>query len=84
MDDIRNAYEGDESPPTSLGYLAGVHVIHGFARGNLYFRFEWARVDPWMYNRREHKPGNNGFFFEAMLNCTHIGFFRPHIQVRTG
>ena len=23
----------------------------------------------YQYNR-EHRPGNNGFFFEAMLNCT--------------
>ena len=51
IDDIRNANEGGESPPTSLGYLAGVYVMKGFAWGNLNFRFEWARVDPWMYNR---------------------------------
>ncbi len=51
MDDIRNAYEGDVSPPTSLAYLAGVYLIHGFTWGNMNFRFEWARVDPWTYNR---------------------------------
>jgi len=51
MDDIRNAHEDDSSPPTSLAWLAGLWWLRPLEKGNLNFRFEWARVDPWTYNR---------------------------------
>jgi hypothetical protein len=51
MDDIRNPYEDDSSPPTSLAWLAGLWWLRPLDRGNLNLRFEWARVDPWTYNR---------------------------------
>jgi len=51
IDDIRNPLEGESSIPTSLGYIAGMHLVNTVLPGNPDFRFEWARVDPWMYNR---------------------------------
>ena len=51
MDDIRNVHEDDSSPPTSLAWLAGLWLLRPLASGNWNFRFEWARVDPWTYNR---------------------------------
>ncbi len=51
IDDIRNPLEGESSIPTSMGYIAGMHLANTPLPGNPDFRFEWARVDPWMYNR---------------------------------
>lgn len=51
IDDIQNPLEGESSIPTSVGYLAGIHLVNIVLPGNPDFRFEWARVDPWMYNR---------------------------------
>ncbi|MFW5710912.1 MAG: hypothetical protein ACOCW5_03270 [Spirochaetia bacterium] len=39
--------------PTSFGYQAGIELLNQpFAR-NPDFHFEWVRIDPWMYNRRQ-------------------------------
>lgn len=51
VDDIRNPLEGESAIPTSLGYIAGIHLTNNSLPGNLDFHFEWARIDPWMYNR---------------------------------
>jgi hypothetical protein len=51
MDDIRNVHEDDSSPPTSMAWLAGLWLLRPLDSGNFSFRFEWARVDPWTYNR---------------------------------
>jgi hypothetical protein len=51
IDDIRNVHEDESSPPTSLAWLAGLWWLRPLDSGNWSFRFEWARVDPWTYNR---------------------------------
>ena len=51
IDDIRNPWEGESAIPTSLGYLAGIHLVNTVLPGYPDFHFEWARIDPWMYNR---------------------------------
>ncbi len=51
VDDIRNPHEKETSPPTSLGRLAGFHYFRGLGDGSIDFKFEWALIDPWTYNR---------------------------------
>ena len=51
VDDIRNSWEKVSAIPTSMGYLAGMHLLNTVLPGNPDFRFEWAMIDPWMYNR---------------------------------
>ncbi|GEM_PF-2735685 len=51
IDDIQNPWEAGSSIPTTLGMLAGVYGGDTPLPGGPDFYFEWARLDPWMYNR---------------------------------
>jgi hypothetical protein len=58
IEDIRSQYEKDESPPTSLGFTAGLRISTAspesfpeYLSGIWDLRIEWTRVDPWCYNR---------------------------------
>ena len=51
IEDIRHAYESEISPPDSFGYMAGIWFVHALDDGILDARLEWARIDPWVYNR---------------------------------
>jgi len=51
IDDIRNSWEAGSSIPTTTGKMAGLQVMNTPLPGSPDFYYEWARLDPWMYNR---------------------------------